>query len=188
MLLLIAGLVMWSGLHFIPTLAISFRTRQLESLGNNKYRAIFSILIVISIVLMVFGWRSIEPVHIYSPPAWSTPVTGLLVLVAFILFSAAHSKTIIRRIIRHPQLTGLVIWSISHLLSNGDSRSLILFGTLGAWAIAEIFLINKRDGEWIKPESGTIKSEILMLAKGIGMFVIFVVAHPYIAGVPVVAR
>jgi uncharacterized membrane protein len=188
MLLLIIGLAMWSGLHFIPAIAISFRAQLIDQLGNTKYRLIFSVLVVASIVAMVFGWRSIEPVTIYTSPVWSAPVTSLFVLLAFILFSAAHSQSNIKRVIRHPQLTGLVIWSIGHLLSNGDNRSLILFGTLGLWAIAEMIMINKRDGDWVRPDPASIKSELLMLAKGAVMFGIFLFAHPYIAGVPAIVR
>ena len=42
----------------------------------------------------------------------------------------------VKRLLRHPQLTGVALWGIGHLLANGESRSIILFGGLGAWAIA----------------------------------------------------
>lgn len=186
MSLLIFGLVLWCGLHFIPSLAIPFRQRLINKLGAKPYAIIFSLLVVISIALMIFGWRSIEPVYVYAFPEWSRPVTSLLVLIAFILFAAAHAKTNIRRFIRHSQLTGLVIWSMGHLLSNGDNRSIVLFGALGVWAIAEIILINKREGVWVKPGRASFKSEAVMLAKGLVIFAVFLFAHPYIAGVPII--
>ena len=186
MILLIFGLLMWVGLHFIPSLAIPFRKRLIDSLGEKPYSLVFSLLVVSSIALMVFGWRSIEPANIYALPAWSRPLTILLILITFILFSAAHAKTSIRRLIRHPQLIGLVFWSIGHLLSNGDNRSLVLFGTLGVWAIMEIILINKREGVWVKPEPASFKSEVLMLVKGFVIFAVFMFLHPYIAGAPVI--
>ena len=188
MLLLIIGLAMWSGLHLIPCIAISFRTQVINKWGDKKYRSIFSVLVVASIVLMVFGWRSIEPIYIYNPPEWGGAITGLLVLIAFILFSAAHSASNIKRFIRHPQLTGLVLWSIAHLLANGDNRSLILFGTLGVWAIAEIILVSNREGDWVKPGPASVKSELLMVIKGVVIFAIFLFAHPYLFGVsPIVS-
>lgn len=188
MILLVTGLFMWSGLHFIPSLAIPFRQRLIGGLGKKLYTIVFSLLVVSSIAFMVFGWRSIEPFYIYALPGWSRPLTILLILIAFILFSAAHAKTNIRRVIRHSQLSGLVLWSVGHLLSNGDQRSLVLFGTLGIWAVVEIMLINKREGAWIKPEPASFKSEILMLAKGLVIFIVFLLLHPYIAGVPVVPQ
>ncbi|MCK5353469.1 MAG: hypothetical protein KAJ63_00005, partial [Methyloprofundus sp.] len=75
MLLLIIGLVMWSGVHLIPSIAMSYRAQLIGGWGETKYKAIFSLLIVTSIAVMVFGWRSIEPVYIYSPPKWSGLVT-----------------------------------------------------------------------------------------------------------------
>ena len=187
MILLIAGLTLWAGVHFIPTLAIPFRQQLISKLGEMGYKAIFAILLISSVVAMVFGWRSIDPITVYVLPGWSRPVTTLLVLSTFILFSAAHSATNIKRVIRHPQLTGLVLWGGGHLLSNGDNRSLVLFGTLAAWAIVEMILINKREGEWIKPEVASIKAELITVAVGLVMFTIFLFAHPYIAGMPVLA-
>ena len=77
---------------------------------------------------------------------------------------------------------------VAHLLSNGDNRSLILFGTLGVWAIAEIILINNREGDWVKPGPASVKSELFMAIKGVVIFAIFLIAHPYLFGVSPVAR
>ncbi|MCF6193784.1 MAG: NnrU family protein [Kangiellaceae bacterium] len=188
MILLLIGLALWSGAHFVPSLAISFREQLITKHGDAKYKMIFTVLVISSIVAIVFGWRSINPVHIYVLPEWSRAITILLVLITFILFSAAHATTNIKRVIRHPQLTGLVVWSIAHLISNGDNRSLVLFGSLGVWAIIEMVLISKREGEWIKPESASIKSEILMSLKGLVIFAVFLFVHPYISGVHVLTR
>ena len=188
MLILSIGLVLWCGLHFIPSLAIPFRSQLIDKYGEKKYRYSFSALVVISIAIMVLGWRSIGPVPVYIPPVWGGRVTGLLMIVTFILFSAAHSESNIRRFIRHSQLTGLVIWSIAHLLSNGDNRSLLLFGTLGVWAVAEIILINKREGDWIKPAPASFKAEFLVVIKGLVIFAVFLFAHPYLFGVSPIAR
>ncbi|PCJ22588.1 MAG: NnrU protein [SAR86 cluster bacterium] len=186
--LLITGLILWSGLHFIPCVGISFRKRLVTKLGGGTYAIIFALLVVSSIVIMVFGWRSIEPVYLYFLPVWSRQVTILLVLLTFILFSAARAKTNIKRFIRHPQLTGLVVWGAGHLLSNGDSRSLVLFGSLSVWAIVEMILINKREGKWIRPEQATLKSEVSMVAKGLVMFAVFMFAHPFLTGISIITR
>ena len=188
MILLIVGLALWAGVHFVPALAIPFREQLIIRIGETPYKLVFAILIVSSIVAIVFGWRSIDPIYIYVLPEWSRLIASLLVLIAFILFAAAHSTTNIKRALRHPQLTGLVLWSIGHLLANGDNRSLILFGTLGVWAIVEMVLINNREGAWVKPEPAPVKSELLMLLQGLVMFAVFVFVHPYISGVPVIPQ
>jgi hypothetical protein len=48
--------------------------------------------------------------------------------LAFILFAASAMATSIKRFVRHPQLTGVLLWALAHLFSNGDGRSLVLFG------------------------------------------------------------
>ena len=66
----------------------------------------------------------------------------------------------------------------------------MLFGTLGVWVIAEIILISKREGEgdWVKPGPATVKSELLMVIKGVVIFAVFLFAHPYLFGVsPIVS-
>ena len=109
----------------------------------------------------------------------------LLVLIAFVLFGSAQYQTRIKRLIRHPMLTGVVVWACAHLMLNGDSRSVLLFGGLGLWAILEIVFINRRDRDWVKPPSPNWLQEFKGLAISLVIFVVVVMLHPYIAGVPI---
>ena len=69
------------------------------------------------------------------------------------------------------------------LLANGDILSVVLFGGMGVWAVAEIVLINRREGAWIKPEPVPISAEIRPILIGVVVFVAFFAAHPYLFGV-----
>lgn len=177
------GVALWSGIHLIPSLAQGLRASLIERLGETPYKIVFAVGIVLSVVLMVVGWRSAIPTGIYSPPAWGAPLGSLLILVAFVLFGVAHGKTNVKRVLRHPQLTGLVLWSIGHLLANGDSRSLTLFSVLGLWAIVEMLLINRREGAWVRPDPVPLTAEIRPVATGLVIFAVFFAAHPYLFGV-----
>ncbi len=181
--ILIAGLWLWSGVHLIPVLAPSMRQGLITRLGENAYKGLFALSIVLSIVLIVMAWRSIEPSYLYTLPPLSRLLALLLVLVAFILFGAAKRPTRIKRFIRNPQLSALILWSIAHLLVNGDSRSLVLFSWLGIWAVLEIVLINRRDGEWKKEPVPSWAKEIIGLVISVLIFVLVALLHPYIAGV-----
>ena len=68
-------------------------------------------------------------------------VPSVLVFVALVLFFASQMSGYIKRALRHPQMIGTIVWAVSHLLTNGDSRSVILFGTLGIWALLEMSYI-----------------------------------------------
>lgn len=186
MTLLIAGILLWSLVHFIPALAQPLKQSMLSKLGENGYKGLFSLLLIAAILMMVFGWRSIEqPSYFYTLPLWTRHLGMLLVLVAFILFVASGMPTRIKQFIRHPQLTGVVIWAGAHLLMNGDSRSLVLFGGLGIWALLEIILINRREGAWLKPEIPGIGQEVKILVIAVVVFLAVMFAHPWIAGVAV---
>jgi uncharacterized membrane protein len=184
-LLMIAGLMLWSIVHFFPALAPGLRQSLVERMGKNGYKGLFALLIMLSVVLIAFGWRHTIPTHIYLLPPAFKHVAMLLIVAAFVLMGAAQYPTRIKRIIRHPQLTGVMTWALAHLLLNGDSRSILLFGWLGAWALLEIILINRREGAWIKPETPTWGRELRGLAISIVVIIVVVFIHPYIAGVPV---
>ena len=186
MSLLIAGLVIWTLVHFLPSKGISFKRKLLDSLGANGYKGVFSLLILTALVLIVFGWRSSVPSHLYALPAFVKPIALILMVMAFLLFGAAKQSTRLKQYVRHPQLTSVIVWSIAHLLLNGDTRSLVLFGWLGIWALLEIFAINKREGEWTKPEIPTMAKEVQWLVVSLVIFAVLVIAHPYLAGVAVV--
>lgn len=183
--LLISGLLLWSIVHFIPSIGIKFKTAFINRFGNNLYTVTFSLLIVLSLVLIVFGWRSSIPEYLYYLPPIVKPASLILLVISFFLFGATKHETRIKSVVRHPQLASIVTWSTAHLLINGDSRSVVLFGGLGCWAVLELIFINRREGQWIKPEKPSLKVEI----QGglISLVILFVVIflHPYIAGVPV---
>ncbi len=183
MTLLISGLLLWSGVHFIPSLAIPLKNKWENQLGDKGYQLSFSLIVVSSLVLIVFGWRNITPVNLYTLPEITRPIAFLLMILAFLLFGASNHSTRIKQFIRHPQLSSIIIWSFAHLLVNGDNRSLVLFGGMGIWATLEIFAINHRDGVWIKAEIPGWPVEIKGSIISLVIFIVAVLAHPYIAGV-----
>lgn len=180
--LLFLGVLLWSLVHLFPSLLPAKRASLKQSMGS-KYDGIFALAIVFSIVLMVIGWKGSIPEPVFNPPVWGRHLTMLLVLVAIILFGAANAPTRIRRYIRHPMLTGVIVWGVAHLLANGDIRSLVLFGGMTLWAGLSIYFINRRDGEWAKPMfQPALKSEVILVAVSIVLYLVLVVAHPYFAG------
>ncbi len=183
--LLIAGLLIWSLVHFIPSLAAPIKQKLITQLSENAYKLLFTVLMFSSLALIVFGWRSTVPSLLYQLPEFTKHIAMLLVLIAFILMGAANYPTRIKQFIRHPQLTGVVVWAFAHLVLNGDSRSVLLFGGMGLWAILEIIFINRREGEWVKQPVPGWAREIRGLAISLVVFIIVVMLHPYIAGVSI---
>jgi uncharacterized membrane protein len=188
MIWLSLGVLLFMTVHFVPGVARGFRSAAIERIGENPYKGIFSLLLLLSIALLVAGWRSALPHAVYAPPHWAMPVTSVLMLIAVWLFGAPYQATRIRRYLRHPQLTGVVVWAGGHLLSNGDSRSIVLFGGLGLWALLEIPLISRRDGPWVRPYGAALSVEIRGILISAVIFFVLILLHPYFAGVRLVPR
>ena len=186
MALLIVGILLFTLAHLFPALMKSTRDGLAKRLGSSRYQGVFALIIVTSIVIIVVGWQSTTPTLVYAPVLSSGLVTFGLMLVACILFIAVVLPTNIKRLLRHPQMTGTLIWSITHLLANGDSRSVMLFGSLGLWAIAEIVLCSKRDGAWQRPAAVPITRDAIYVVIGALLFAAFAYFHRALFGVSVV--
>ena len=178
-----SGVALWASIHFVPTVLPGVRGTLISALGKKRYSGIFALLVLTALIMIIVGWRTTIPTAVYAPPAWGANFALLLMFASVVLFGAGHAKTNIKRVIRHPQLIGTLFWAIAHIVSNGDSRSLILFGGLGLWAMLEMSLINRREGEWVKPERAPLKSELIGVAAGVVVFLVLIALHPYFAGV-----
>ena len=82
-------------------------------------------------------------------------------------------------------MTGVLLWSAAHLLANGDSRSVSLFGGLAVWAVLEIILINRRDGPRGEKPIASIQQDLVALVIGGVVFALVGHFHPQLFGVSV---
>lgn len=183
MTLLILGVLIWVLVHFIPTLAQPLRKKLIGRLGENGYKGVFALSILSGIVLIVVGWRSTPEQFLYVLPPWARSLSFVMMMIAFLLIGAAQYPSMIRRFIRHPMLMGVAVWSISHLLVNGTTRALVLFGGLGLWAIIETVLINRREGSYESPAAIPLSRELRGVVISAIIFTAALFLHPYFAGV-----
>jgi uncharacterized membrane protein len=167
MYLLIAGVLIWSYSHLMKRVTPGFRA----GLGDNTGKLVVTGLTILSIVLMVMGYRSAEVIVLWSPPAFLTHVNNLLMLVAVYLLNLGFSRGRLRARIRHPMLTAVKTWAIAHLLVNGDLASVILFGGLLAWAVVALILINRMEPEWKRPAAGPAVNDVIYAVVALGVFV-----------------
>lgn len=183
MSLLVLGIVIWSLIHFIPSVAVNFRSRMVQRTGIVAYKGIFGAVIVASMLCVVYGWKaaSIEPV--FTPPVWGAHVTVALTFFAFVLLFAPYMENSFSRILRHPQLSGVFLWAVGHLFSSGEKRAVVLFAGFAVWAILEIVLINRREGAWTKPAPASLMANFRLLLTGAGFFALFLYTHNWLFGV-----
>ncbi|MES2843430.1 MAG: NnrU family protein [Pseudomonadota bacterium] len=179
MFLLILGLVLWSGAHFMKRIAPDARAQ----LGD-RGKAVLGVAILLSVVLMVLGYRSAPFIEVWTPPAFLTHLNNLLMILAFYLYAASGAKTAITRKIRHPQLTAVKTWAVAHLLVNGDLASIILFGGLLAWAVVSVILINRAQRDWQRPAPVPAKKEITAIVATLVVVVIVMLIHNWLGVQP----
>ncbi len=183
---LVAGVLLWSLVHFSPSLAPGIRRSLSTSIGEPAYKGLFASLVVLAVILMVLGWRSHSPVDIRTPSTVDGIIAAIFVFAALFLFSASFLGSNVRRIVPHPQLAGVVLWAAGHLVVSNDDRSIVLFVGLALWAVIQTRLLNRRDGKRPSSEPLPITAEIKPLAAAVAAFALLVFVHPYLSGVALV--
>ncbi len=183
MALLVSGILLFAAAHLFPAVLPRQRDRLSEKLGKQPYRGLLSVLVIAALILIVFGWKSAIPRPVYAPPLAPSLALSLLVLAGFVLFVASQAPGNIKRFIRHPQMAGTILWGVAHLLTNGDSRSLTLFGGLTAWAVIEVLAINRREGEWKKPAPASLRVDFVTVLIGVVAFFAMLYFHAALFGV-----
>ncbi|MEN3352641.1 MAG: hypothetical protein V7640_799 [Betaproteobacteria bacterium] len=180
MIIMVAGLVLFIGVHLIPT-APGLRARLVVRLGDKAYRAFFAITAALGLVLIIAGYHMRpERVQLFAPFPAARAAAPLLVTIAFILFAAANMRTHIRSIVRHPMLIGLMLWSGVHLLANGDVTGTILFGSFFAYSIiAIVSAISRRSTKAFVPNW---KHDLIAIAAGLAISYLTIRLHPLVFG------
>jgi uncharacterized membrane protein len=180
---LITGVALWSFAHLVPAAAPAVRTNLVARFGEGPFKGLFVLDIIIALALVVFGWKAAIPTAIYAPPLYGNPLPSALLFLAILLMVASSLPNNLKRFVRHPQMAAIIFWSAGHLLTNGDSRSIVLFGGFAIWAILEIIFINKRDGEWQKPSSVPLLKDVTIGVITAAVFAALVYFHASLFGV-----
>jgi len=170
--LLILGVILWWATHAFKRLAPELRAAM-----GAKGRGPIALAILISVVLMVIGFRGSEFIAVFDPPSWARPVNNLLMIGAVVLFGLGSSKSRARKLMRHPMLTGFIVWASAHLLVNGDKDSIILFGGLGVWAIVQMLLINRAEPDWKPYEGGSVVGDVRLAIISLVVFSVIAAIH-----------
>ncbi|WP_425040784.1 NnrU family protein [Primorskyibacter sp. S187A] len=171
MLLLIIGILLWVAAHYFKRLAPAKRAGM-----GDAGKGVVTVGILAGLVLMILGYRWAEFIPVWSPPGFMVHINNLLMLVGVFVFGMSATTGRLRGKMRHPQLTAVKIWAVAHLLVNGDLASIILFGSMLAWAVGSVILINRAE-DWQRPEPGDAKKDVLLIVITIVVFALMTGAH-----------
>jgi uncharacterized membrane protein len=190
LILLIAGLALFIGVHLVTTRR-AFRASLIARLGAGGYKAIYGLLSLAGIVLIAYGfglYRRTEWFDVWYPPVALKHLALVLVWVAIVLVVASYLRGRIYTTLKHPMLAGIKLWAVAHLLANGDIGSIILFGSLLAWAVYDRISLKYRDDAGAPPiPVGGVGNDALAVGAGTLVYLaLALVFHPVVIGVPVV--
>jgi uncharacterized membrane protein len=185
MTLLIAGLVIFLGIHSISIVAPSLREQMLTKLGEGPWKGLYSLISIIGLVLIVYGYGAarLEPTVLYVPPSWLRHFAFVLLLLVFPLVLATHFPGRIKAKLKHPMIIGVKLWALAHLLANGNLADVLLFGAILAWAVADLISVKRRAARPVPgfPPSGW--NDAIAVVGGLGVYVAFVLwLHPMLIG------
>ena len=189
---LIAGLVLFFGVHTLTTLR-EMRAGLVARLGPGLYKAAYSLVSLIGFVLIVLGYKAYRAagyVDVWTPPRGMSHLSILLMWPAMVALVAAYVPSgEIKRRLKHPMLVAVKIWALAHLLSNGDLGSIILFGSFLGWAVYDRISVKKRV-EGAHPHNRRRAPERHRGHRaGHDFWALFMFAlHPLLIGVPVISR
>lgn len=183
--ILILGLALFLLIHLIPALP-KLRAELQRKLGEQRYKAVFSILSVAGIVLIIFGYRQAphDP-QLFSSFPEAVRLAPFAMVLAFILLAAANMKTHIRHWIKHPMLLGVGIWASVHLLANGHAKASVLFGAFLAYAVIDLASAVSRHANKTFQPSG--RYDAMAIIGGSLLAVLVMTSHRHIFGVSAVS-
>jgi uncharacterized membrane protein len=195
MTLLILGLVLFLGVHAF-TMARETRTAAIGRLGEGGYKAAYSVIALIGLVLIAYGYgvyRATGWIEVWSPPAWTRHLALLVNLPVFILLAVGRRPSWLKAVTKHPMLLAVKIWAAAHLLANGDLGGMLLFGGFLAWAVMARISAKSRPEEIAglaaigRPAFG--RRDIVAIVAGLAVYVVMALwLHPLLIGVPVITR
>jgi uncharacterized membrane protein len=185
---MILGLAVFIGAHLFVTMRTA-RANLVARLGEWPYKGLFAVVSLVGLVLIGVGfaeYRSSGWIAVWDPPRWTAHLNALLMWVAVILVTAAYIPGNIKRTLKHPMLAGVKLWAVGHLLANGDLGSIILFGSILAWAVYDRITLKRRSDPGAPPiPIGGRKNDWIAIAVGTVLYLALgLVFHPLVIGVP----
>lgn len=186
---LVLGLIIF----FVPHVFVTCRearARLIARIGEGPYKIAFSIVSAIGIALIAYGfarYRATEWVNLWYPPVWTRHLALQLNWLAMICIAAAYSPGNIKRVLKHPMLVGVKLWAFAHLIANGDLGSVILFGSILAWAVSDRIALKRRsDSGGLAIRDRRWRADLVAVVVGTVVYaaIVFFV-HPILIGVPV---
>ena len=183
MLWLIVGLALFLGVHVFSSLR-SARGRLVAKLGEGPYKGLYALLSLAGFGLIVAGMGKAPSIELWNPPAWGRYAAVWFMPFALILLAAAFIPGNLKRFTAHPMLWAITLWSLVHLLANGDLAGLLLFGGFGLYALYAMGSQNRRGARPAQTRRA-VAGDIGAVVAGLTAYALLLKFHAGLFGVAV---
>ena len=174
---LIAGLLLFLGVHSTRVFANDWRSQTLARIGEKPFKGIYALLSLVGFVLLVWGYGQArqQGVMLWNPPTFTRHLAALLTLVAFVLLAAAYVPgNQIKAKLHHPMVLGVKVWALAHLLANGSLADTVLFGSFLLWSVVLFAASRRRDrSEHVVYPAGTAGMTMVTFLAGLAFWAVF---------------
>ncbi|MFL5267059.1 MAG: NnrU family protein [Stellaceae bacterium] len=197
-----------------------------DQLGERGFLAVYSLTALVTFAWFLVAYAHAPTIILWERREWTALVSVVVMPFAAILLIAGYTTANptavgmermarandpapgILRVTRHPVMWAIGLWAVSHLIANGDLRSLIFFGAFAGLSLGGTVLIDRKKqlalgSNWprlaevtsnlpfaalIAGRTGLRWREIglLRIAAGLLLYAVLYRAHGIIAGLPVV--
>jgi uncharacterized membrane protein len=180
------GLILFCGTHLFSTIFPASRDRFKANMSVGAFKGLYSLANAVGLALLVWAYVAGrgEGTLLYEPWYAARHVALLIILLAFILIFSNGSQSHIRGTVKHPFSIGIALWSIAHLMMNGEPAVVGIFGGFLVVALADLVFsfargkIPRFEPRWSHDLRGIAVGVILYLVFAFGF-------HPYVLNVPV---
>ena len=180
---LLLGLLLFIGLHL--TREFGLRPLLIERCGSeNAYKGAYSLLAMLGLAFIIWGKATAPFIMLWQPKFELRSVSHMLMIPAVILVIAGNiPMSYTRHHLRNPMLAGVTLWGLSHLWSNGDLASALLFGTMLIWAGFKFLYLGLKNTSRIGQRSPAAFWDIIALCSGLIVYVLTSRYHGQMFGV-----
>lgn len=183
MTMLLAGLILLLGSHSVSLFGSAWRDRAVARMGRGPWMGLYSLASLAGLILVVsgFGTARQNGTLLYAP--LSPRLALILMIPVFPLALASILPGHIRMAVRHPLMLAILLWSTAHLLANGSSADVLLFGAFLVWAMAEWFSQDQRSRP-ARPARSPRQNDAVAVVGGLALYIAFVGGlHHWLFGV-----
>jgi uncharacterized membrane protein len=186
--ILIFGLLVFLATHVFVSMR-GARAAALARLGATGYRIAFSLVSIAGLALIICGYgeyRATGWIELWSPPAFTRHLAVLLMLFSAIALVAVFFPSHIKARLKYPTLVSIKIWTLAHLIANGDLGSILMFGTFLGWAVFARIAAKRRIDHVVAAAPAGWTNDVIVVLLGIVIYLaVGFVFHPVFIGVPV---